>query len=81
MSKPLPSVISEDELGYSTYERLRAESRRGATQGPSPYGPSTAQGWHKQRCWNGETRYVPRSGPSDDWVRHVYDPTDALKDD
>lgn len=77
--RDLPSVISEAAVGTETYLRLRSESRRGSAEA-SPYTPSTAQGWIESRYWNGETRYVPQSGPSNDWISHVYDPMDALND-
>ena len=87
MPKPLPSVISEDEVGHATYERLREETLQRFTRRDDPYrrrqdpGPTPAdQVWHERRLWNGETRYVPGSGPSNDWVRHTYNPLDALDD-
>jgi hypothetical protein len=87
MSKPLPPVISEDQIGTSEYLRLREETLRRYTREDDPYrrrqdpGPTPAdQVWHEARLWNGETRYVPRSGPSNDWVRHQYNPLDALDD-
>jgi hypothetical protein len=87
MTKSLPSVISEDEIGTSEYLRLREETlhrfsrrddpyRRRQDPGPEPDYP----GWHEARLWNGEVRYVPGSGPSNDWVSHIYNPTDALDD-
>ena len=86
MPRPLPPVISEDEIGTSEYLRLREETLRRFTRRDDPYrrrqdpGPEPRdQVWQERRLWNGETRYVAGSGPS--WVRHTYDPLDALKDD
>jgi hypothetical protein len=88
MPKPqLPEVISEDEVGFAEYERIRTETlrrfaprhdphRRRQDPGPSP----PDQHWHEAQLWDGSTRYVPGSGPSNDWVRHIYNPLDALDD-
>jgi hypothetical protein len=85
MSKPLPPAISEAELGYATYERLRAESRRGSTQEASPYTPSTAQGWVLRRGWTGEEYFVPGKPPiellGDGKVEREYDPLRGFKRD
>lgn len=77
MPKPLPPVISEDEVGYATYERIRSESRRGPEA--SPYTPSTAQGWVLRRTWSGEEYFVPGT-ERDEWVTSQYNPLDALKE-
>ena len=37
MTKPLPSVISEDEIGTSEYLRLREETLRRYTRQHDPY--------------------------------------------
>jgi hypothetical protein len=80
-------VISEDEVGTETYLRLREETLRRYSRPDDPYrrkpdpGPEPRdQHWHERQCWDGITRYVPQSGPSNDWVRHQYNPLDALDD-
>jgi hypothetical protein len=82
----LPEVISEDD-DPRLYHRLREETLRRSHREPDPYrrrqdpGPQPRDRyWHEQRCWDGIVRYAPGSGPSDDWVRHQYNPLDALDD-
>ena len=64
-------------------ERVLAERRAQSQQWRRPQdpGPSPAdQHWHERQCWDGIARYCPGSGPSNDWVRHQYNPLDALDD-
>jgi hypothetical protein len=80
MPRPLPSLIREAEVGTTEYLRLRRESH-GPGQPDDPYVPRDSDPrWHEARLWNGERRYVPHSGLSNDWVRHAYNPLDALDD-
>jgi hypothetical protein len=63
-------------------ERALAARRAEATRRRQDPGPEPRdQDWHEAQLWDGSTRYVPGSGPSNDWVRHIYNPLDALKDD
>jgi hypothetical protein len=87
MPKPLPSVISEEALGTSEYLRLREETLRRFSRRDDPgrrrqdLGPSPRdEFWTLRRSWTGEEYYGPRSGPSNDWVRHIYNPAEALDD-
>ena len=68
-------IIAHNERALAA-RRADAPPRRRQDPGPSP----ADQWWVESRCWDGVTRYVPRSGPSNDWVRHQYNPLDALDD-
>jgi hypothetical protein len=74
------SVISEAEVGTEEYLRICRESR-GQGEPDDPYVQLDSDPrWHRRQCWDGITRYVAGSGPSNDWIRHTYDPLDALKE-
>jgi hypothetical protein len=79
--------ISEDEVGTTEYLRLREEAIRRYSRGPDPFrrrqdpGPSPRdEYWTLHQTWTGRDYYRPGSGPSNDWVRHQYNPLDALDD-
>jgi hypothetical protein len=79
MPKPLPSVIREDEIGHVAYERVRSESlRKHRDYEPSEFGRPQDRFWVLRRSWTGETYYV--EGVENEYVRHAYNPLDALKD-
>lgn len=64
-------------------ERVRAEARAEAQKyrRPQDPGPSPSdQYWSEQRTWTGEVLYRPGT-PGNEFVRHAYDPFQALKDD
>jgi hypothetical protein len=76
--KSFPSEIRESEVGTTEYLRLRRESH-GPGQPDDPYVPRDSDPrWQERRGWDGITRYSPQSGPSNDWIRHAYNPLDAL---
>jgi hypothetical protein len=69
-------MIAHNERALAARRADAQAERRPQDPGPSP----ADQRWHEARLWNGETTYVPGSGPSNDWVRHQYNPLDALVD-
>jgi hypothetical protein len=90
MPKPLPPVISEDEVGTTEYLRLREETLRRYSRPHDPYrrrpdpGPEPRdQYWTLRRGWTGQEYFVPgaKGGLGDEWVRRQYNPLDALKED
>jgi hypothetical protein len=89
MPKPLPPVISEDEIGTTEYLRLREETLRRYSRPHDPYrrrqDPGPEPRYSRliaQRGWDGVERYAPDSGrvtPGAELVTSDYAPLANLK--